>query len=219
VLVATLSLFVFYYFLRADWIGVRSPAGGWYAMTRSPLPVPLHFLASGLVLGILPLLLARGLTGRSLAGLGLGRGNPRRSLLLVAVGLPLAVLAGRIASGSPDMQAVYPLESSLPPQVPRFVIYSLIQLAYYFGWEVLFRGVLLFGTKDRLGFWGANVLQTALSVVAHFGRPLEETFSAYPAGLLFGAVAVRTGSVWPLVLVHWVVGMSMNAFMVFGGRA
>jgi membrane protease YdiL (CAAX protease family) len=125
-------------------------------------------------------------------------------------------MAGRIASGSPEMRVVYPLDGSLSPDVSRFALYSLVQLAYYFGWEVLFRGVLLFGTKDRWGFWGANVLQTALSVVAHFGRPLEETFSAFPAGLLFGAVAVRVGSVWPLVLLHWVVGMSMNAFIVFG---
>jgi len=61
-----------------------------------------------------------------------------------------------------------------------------------------------------------RVVQTALSVTAHFGRALNETFAALPAGLLFGWVDLRLRSIWYVAIVHWLIGMSMDAFIIFG---
>ncbi|HET9232812.1 MAG TPA: CPBP family intramembrane glutamic endopeptidase, partial [Candidatus Eisenbacteria bacterium] len=69
---------------------------------------------------------------------------------------------------------------------------------------------------DRLGAGPANVLQTALSVTAHFGRPIDETFSALPAGLVFGWIDLRVGSVWYVAVIHCVLGMSMEWFILAG---
>jgi len=130
------------------------------------------------------------------------------------VGIPLAVLAGKIASNSPAMRAVYPLDPELT--LGRFLPHAAKAFLYYGAWEVLFRGVLLFGLKDRLGEGMANALQTALSVTAHFGRPMDETFSALPAGVVFGWIGLRVGSVWYVGLIHWVLGMSMEVFILGG---
>jgi membrane protease YdiL (CAAX protease family) len=89
-----------------------------------------------------------------------------------------------------------------------------MEFLYYGSWEVLFRGVILFGLRGAIGGGNANVVQTALSVLAHFGRAPDETFAAIPAGLLFGWVNLRVGSIWYVAVLHWLVGISMDWFIV-----
>lgn len=211
---AVISLMTFYYLARADTIGVTSTGHAWVAMTRSGLPAWAHYLAAVLLLGVIPVAIACLVTRRSPADLGLGIGRWREGLAWVAVGVPLAVVAGRIAAGDPAMRAVYPLYPRVLTGPGGFWGYAALQFLYYAGWETLFRGVLLHGLADSLGDRPANIVQTGLSVTAHFGRALPETASALPAGLVFGAVALRTRSIWYVVLIHWTVGISMDWFIV-----
>ena len=213
-LVAVLALFAFYYLARADLIGSSSAARGWFVHTGRPLTAAQHYVASALLLGVLPVLAARWLCGLRLGELGLGLGRWRAGLALLVVGIPLALLAGKIGSAAPAMRAVYPLYPSATDSLLGFAPRALLQFLYYGSWEVLFRGVLLFGLKERLGPGTANVLQTALSVTAHFGRPLAETFSALPAGLLFGWLNLRVGSLWYVAIIHWLVGTSLDWFVL-----
>lgn len=215
--IATLSLTVFHFFLRADSLGVNSESRGWFALTAPPLSAPLHYAAAALILGVLPVLAARRLAGRGLRDLGLGAGDWRRGLVLVAAGIPLAVVAGVIGAAAPVMRAVYPLDPSVSGTAGEFVPYALTQFLYYGAWEVLFRGVLLFGLKDRIGGPLAVVLQTALSVTAHFGRPMNETFAAIPGGLLFGAATLRLRSIWYIAVLHWLMAVSMEWVILTSG--
>jgi len=212
--VATLALLCFYYFARADAVGVYSRPRGWFALTAAPLAPPLHFAAAALLLAVVPVLAARRLTGLSLTGLGLGLGRWRAGVIWVAIGVPLAVLAGRIAALSPAIRAVYPLDPALTAAPSAFGGYAALQLLYFGSWEVLFRGVLLFGLRGVMGDTSSNLVQTALSVTAHFGRALNEACAAGPAGLVFGAIDLRLGSVWYVALLHWLVGVSMDWFIV-----
>lgn len=211
---ATASLVVFHYAARADAVGVLGPAGRWSALTRPPLPPAAHFAASALLLGVLPVLLARFVLRLPLRSLGLGLGRTRAGLAWLAIGVPLAVLAGWIGAASPEVRTVYPLDRALTAAPRAFIPHALSQFLYFGAWEVLFRGVLLFGLRDRLGSGTANLLQTALSVVAHFGRAFEETLAALPAGLLFGWVDLGVGSIWYIAVIHWVEGVSLDWFIL-----
>lgn len=208
---ATLALLAFYYLARADLVGTYS-RGGWRAVTEPPLPVTLHYLMAGLLLGAIPALLTMWLGGLRPADLGLGAGRTRPGLLVLASGLPLVAVAALIGARSPVMQAVYPLDPSVTPD--RFAAYAAIQFLYYGGWEVLFRGVVLFGLRDRLGEGTANVIQTALSVLAHFGRPITETFAAVPAGIVFGWIGLRLESIWYVAILHWLLGAGVDALLI-----
>jgi len=215
ILAATLALFVFYYLGRADVIATLSRgSGAAHAVTARPLGPFWHFVVAALVLGAFPTLVARYGLGLRLRTLGLGFGRWRLGLALLAVGIPLAIVAGRIAAASPQMRFVYPLDAEVQTAAASFIPYALLQFLYFAAWEVLFRGVLLFGLEKRLGGGTANAVQTALSVIAHFGRPLTETFAALPAGLVFGSVALRTRSIWYLAVIHWLVGVSMDWFIL-----
>jgi membrane protease YdiL (CAAX protease family) len=208
-LLAAVVLTAFYYLARADTIGVSSPQRGWTPMTSAPLSSWQHFLAAALLLGLIPVVSARALGVRHL---GLGLGDWRLGLRLLAVGLPLAVAAGWIGATAAATRAVYPLDPTAAGT--HFTGYAGLQFLYFGAWEVLFRGVLLFGLRSRLGDRGAVALQTALSVTAHFGRSLTETTAAIPAGLLFGFVDLRVGSIWYVALVHWIVGVSQDFFLL-----
>jgi membrane protease YdiL (CAAX protease family) len=211
-LTAAAALFIFYYFARPDTIAVSGPLGGWTAMTGGTLSVHAHFLAAAVVLGVLPAAAARRVTRLSLADLGLGLGDWRRGLALLAAGIPLAVAAGAIGAGSPEMRAVYPLDASAARSA--FPAYAVMQFLYFGAWEALFRGVLLFGLTPRLGAGPANMVQTALSVTAHFGRAATETLAALPAGLVFGFVCLRLRSIWYIAIIHWAVGVSLDWFIL-----
>jgi membrane protease YdiL (CAAX protease family) len=213
-LTAIVLLFLFYYLARADSIGTFSPLRGWTIVTERPLAVGWHFLVSALLLGVIPVAVARAVSGRTLAELGLGLGRWRVGLATLVVCLPLTLLAGKVGAGSAVMRAVYPLDPTVTRET--FLPYAGLMFLYYGAWEVLFRGVLLFGLKDRLGEGFANVLQTALSVLAHFGRPMTETFSAIPGGLIMGWASLRFGSIWYVALVHWLVGVTVDWFLIAG---
>lgn len=214
--VATLVLFLLYYVARPDAIGTRGQAGDWFTVTLPALSPTLHFVASALLLGVLPVAIAHGLCGIPLRELGLGLGRWREGLAWVAVGVPIAVLAGWTASASPAMRAVYPLDPLVVAEIRAFLPHALRNLLYFGAWEVLFRGVLLFGLRPRMGDGTANSVQTGLSVIAHFGRPMTETFSAIPAGLAFGWISLRVQSIWYVVIIHWAVGTSMDWFIAAG---
>ena len=212
IMVACAMLMAFYYVARTDTIGVTSLTRDWAPMTGKVVPAWIHFASSALLLGVLPVLVARRVTGLSLTQLGLGLGNWRAGLLLLVVGIPIAVLAGLVAAETPALHSVYPLD---PVDAPaRFATYALMQFLYFGAWEVLFRGVLLFGLSGKIGVTNANAVQSALSVTAHFGRALSETASALPAGLVLGAVTIRVGSIWPVAIIHWVIGVSKDWFII-----
>ena len=211
---AVAALFVFYYFLRADVVGVFSGPRGWTATTASPLAPTLHFVLAAVVLGVLPVAVARWGIGIPLRDLGLGLGSIRKGLGALAIGVPLAVIAGKLGAAAAGQRAVYPLDPSVSGTLRGFAPYALLQFLYFGSWEVLFRGVLLFGLRGRLGEGAANLVQTGLSVTAHFGRSLGETLSAFPAGLLFGWVSLRLGSIWYVAVIHWVTGVSQDWFIL-----
>lgn len=216
VLLATGCLVTFYYLARADSVGVSSPARVWRSLTGTPLDASWHFVASAVLLGAIPVIGARLLTGLTLRQLGLGLGRWREGLRWLALGIPLAIVAGYIGAQSASMRAVYPLDPRVPADAASFVPYALTQFLYFAAWEVLFRGVLLFGLAARIGGGPANAVQTAVSVTAHFGRALNETTAALGAGFVFGWITLRTRSVWYLAVVHWVIGVSQDWFILIG---
>lgn len=213
-LTATLVLFAFHYLARTDLIGSQGSDGAWLVVSAARRSPSLHFVAAALLLAAVPLAVAGRLHGLSWRELGLGTGDVRAGLAWLAIGVPVALLAGRIAAGSPAMQAVYPLDPSVVAAPASFLPHAARNLLYFAAWEVLFRGVLLFGLRPRIGAGEANAAQTAMSVLAHFGRPMTEAFAAIPAGFAFGAICLRTRSIWYVVLIHWTVGMSMDWFLV-----
>lgn len=176
-----------------------------------------YFLAFFVLLLAVPCLLtalASSEPGATLASFGWTFGRAGRGLMMTAIGLPLAVLAGFIASRNPEMQKMYPFAKAACANARTFAGYELAYLLlYYLPWESVFRGVLFLPLVPAVGFFPALAIQTVVSTLLHIGHPDTEVFAAAGAGLLFGAIAYATGSfLYPLIL-HAATGIATDTFL------
>ncbi|WP_380054095.1 lysostaphin resistance A-like protein [Falsihalocynthiibacter sp. SS001] len=91
--------------------------------------------------------------------------------------------------------------------------------------EVLFRGILLHGFELRIGPAAALFASSFVFGTSHYvnwitGQSLAAThpqvIHAGLAGILYGAIALRTRSVWPSVLLHalWDFVVTMNHALI-----
>jgi membrane protease YdiL (CAAX protease family) len=189
----------------------------------------VRFVAAFLLLGLLPLL-AGLILGRRPADLGLRRpGGGVRPLVYVLLAAVL-LAAGVAAAYTPSLYAYYPYSQTLLERVASgeaglFLVHALLYLlAYYLPWEFFFRGFLLFpflrlvenssGGKESAALLAVASLQAIPSALLHFHHPFIEVLMALPFGMVLGWLAWRTRSVFPGLLLHYTVGLSMDLFII-----
>jgi membrane protease YdiL (CAAX protease family) len=181
------------------------------------------FLACFVLLGLVPLAFSLVPSLRP-PSLGLRLGDARFGLKWTAIlyGVMVPVIAA--ASLSPEFSRYYPLNSLLGNEAVAFfsgevtpdaflltfIGYELLYGLYFLGWEFFFRGWLLFGLHDRLGF-NSILAGNIPFVLMHLGKPLPEAFGSIFGGLALGLFALRTGSFWYCFLLHVLVAWTMDA--------
>lgn len=175
-----------------------------------------YFLASFVLLGIIPVIISTLVFKIKLTSIGLGIGNFKKGILFVAVGLPLIALLAYLSSKNPAFQAEYPLHRPFLTGQNGLLIYFLIYGLYYIGWETFFRGFMLFGLRKSCGDNASILIQTIPSCLMHIGKPEVEIFASIIAGLVFGWITLRCRSIWPVFIYHWGLGIFMDVFIIHG---
>ena len=166
------------------------------------------------IVGVLPALYARA-SGVGLSALGLGAGDARLGakflLLIPSMVLPVAYVASSMA----EVRAEYPMCQALYTRRDLVIWYELAYVAvFYTAWEFYFRGFLLFGLQRELGATNAILIQTMASALVHIGKPEGEILGSIPIGLLFGWLALRTGSIWYGWAMHASMGVLTDLFIL-----
>ena len=82
---------------------------------------------------------------------------------------------------------------------------------YLFGYEFLFRGVLLIPLVDPLGMWPAIAINIALYSATHIPKGLDETIGAIPLGFVLCLLTISSGTIWIAFIVHVVMAWT-NTF-------
>jgi membrane protease YdiL (CAAX protease family) len=174
------------------------------------------FLTCILLLLVVPAFIMKVGFKESLAELGLGWGDWKLGLKVVAVLFPLiALLLIWPTSRQADFQAEYPLYREAGATLSLFMAYEVSYGLYYLGWEFFFRGYMLFGLRKHVGDINAILIQTIPSTLMHIGKPDGEIFAAILAGLLFGLIALRTRSIVYVFLLHWLIGVLLDVLIVY----
>ena len=146
-----------------------------------------------------------------LSDYGFCLGDYKFGLKATVISFVLLPLPLYINSFDKDFLAEYPLSMKSMESTENFILWSVVYLLYYIGWEFFFRGYLQFGLKNFVGNFNALWIQTAASTIIHIGKPMGETIGAIPGGIYMGLLAFRTNSViWP-ILFHWYLGI-LNSF-------
>lgn len=171
------------------------------------------------------------------AEMGLSAGSRREGLKWTFIGLLIMLPIIAIAAQNPNIYNYYIARLRQPLAIANwisirpglsfsavsFCYYEIVMGVYFFCWEFFFRGFLLFGLArtPKIGIWGAIALQTIPFTLLHWSlsqsasKPISEIMSAAVGGLLLGYIAARTRSFLYGFLIHWIMALSMDAFIVF----
>ncbi len=127
-------------------------------------------------------------------------GNWRAGLAWTIVAcIGMALILWFIAR-TPSMEKYY--DARAPKEISRLIYLTGVDL---FGWEFIWRGMMLFGMARIIGPAPAILFQAVPFAYMHLGKPEVETFTTIFGGIGFGFVAWQSGSfVYPF-LIHWFI--------------
>jgi membrane protease YdiL (CAAX protease family) len=158
-----------------------------------------------LTMGLLPLLVLLLLNpSRNLAYYGLNfRSDTLLFNLVLTIGLaailiPLAAFSAK----KPKNLVNYPQIRAKNWDTKTFRYNLLGWAVYLFGYELLFRGLLLFPLVEAYGIWLAVAVNVALYSATHIPKGLDETIGAAPLGFLLCLLTLMAGNIWIAFLVH-----------------
>jgi membrane protease YdiL (CAAX protease family) len=175
------------------------------------LGVYFQRLIGGLWLGLVPALILF-IFGNAQHSFGLGLPGVGATSLLIAGVLLLAVPAIAFNSKNPEIRQKYPEVRRSRWSGRQYLMNAATWAVYLVGYEILFRGVLLFTLAAHLGTWPAISLMTAIYTLSHIDKTADETFGCIPVGVLFGFTALYADSVLGPCIAHWIIAVSNEYF-------
>ena len=169
-----------------------------------------------LLMGILPLAIVHFAFQEPVKTYGLQLGDWRKGLpVTVILFVLIAGLMLYSSSQTGEMSEFYPFDKSAGDSVSAFIRFEVLRgVLFYTAWEFFFRGFMLFGLRRYLGDWMAICIQTIPSCLWHIGFPSGEIFASILGGILFGVIAIRTRSILWAFLLHWLIGIGTDFFIV-----
>ncbi|MEE4177598.1 MAG: CPBP family glutamic-type intramembrane protease [Bacteroides sp.] len=204
IILATVFFIVFWFTSKSgkvkDWFYRRADAD-----EASVNHITFNRVVGFAAMGVMPaLVLMLALPGTTLASLGLKHSADTAlfsliwTLILSALVIPLALVSAR----KPKNLVNYP-QIRARVWTNRIVLINALGWALYlFGYEFLFRGVLLFPLVEQMGVWPAIAVNIALYSATHIPKGLEETIGAIPLGLVLCLLTLASGTIWIAFLVH-----------------
>lgn len=173
------------------------------------------FFSSFVLLGVIPALIVRFVFKESLASYGVQLGDVKFGLKAFLILAPIMVLSTYPSAHMPQFLAEYPLYKGAGGSTLAFTSHAFAYLFFYLGWEFFFRGFMQFGLREKLGDWYAILVQTAISCLLHIGKPDGEIYSSILGALVWGIIAFRSRSLLFVLLMHWLLGVSLDFFICF----
>lgn len=171
------------------------------------------FAGDFLSLCLFPLLLIIFVFKESPAKWGFSFGDKEAGLRFVFISLVIMIPIVWVMSARQDFAIFYPHYSPARDSFMLFWYYQAGLLLYMIAWEYIWRGFTLFGLYPRFGYY-AVLIQMIPFLILHNGKPALETIGAIPGGIILGAMALRTGSFFYGVIIHFAVIFSIDFFSV-----
>jgi len=176
-----------------------------------------HHITAFFLFFLLGVLFTKFIMKQRLKNYGFGAGNHKFGIIFCAVATVIIPFLALSCVYNKDMMTCYPLVNLTELNYTEIFLFFISYFLYYAGWEYLFRGILFFSSEDKFGPITAVLITTMISALIHtsiggFGKPVTETLSAIPAGILFGYVTYKTRSIWYAVYIHALLGFLIEIF-------
>ena len=175
------------------------------------------FFSAFLLLGIIPFVLVKFIFRDRLSSYGVQLGDLRWAMFALIILLPIIALLLIPSARMESFRSVYPFYQKAGQSVSGFIFYELLRgVFFYTAWEFFFRGFMFQGLRESLGDWNALIVQIIPSCLWHIGLPDGEIFGSIAGGFLFGLLVLRTNSLLSAILLHWGIGIVLDAFIILG---
>lgn len=176
------------------------------------------FLGDFFTFFLLPVLIILFLLKNKLPDYGVRFGDIKFGLKLSAIFLVFMIPLLWMVSSTPAFAAKYPHLEQAKFNWSILLVYEMGMFAYMFAWEFIWRGFMLFGLKEKFGYY-AIFMQMIPFVILHNGKPDIETFSAILGGIALGILAFRTRSFIYGVIVHFGIMFGIDLISSLRHRA
>jgi membrane protease YdiL (CAAX protease family) len=167
------------------------------------------FIGDFITFFVVPILIIRFILKEKSNNYGLQVGDYKTGLSLSVVFILIMFTTIWFFSSTPEFVSKYPHLQSVRSDWGRFLIYEMGMLMYMISWEFLWRGFMLFGLKEKFGYYSV-LIQMIPFVILHNGKPAPETFGAILGGIALGVLALRTNSIYYCVITHMGVMLSID---------
>jgi membrane protease YdiL (CAAX protease family) len=129
---------------------------------------------------------------------------------VVALSIVILVLSSRRST----LIRRYPEVRNAARSPSDFILSSATYALFFFGYESMYRGFLLFGLERTVGLWPAVLVSAGFSGVMHVKTPPAVIVGSLAAGFLFAHMVIIVGSIWPVFVLHTCIGIGMDALCV-----
>lgn len=161
-----------------------------------------------MTIGIVPAIVLVLVSGKSFAHYGLRFQNGLTSLYWIVSIACIVIPMNFFNSRKEKNLAFYPNIRQKVWSKKLVAVNAFSWCAYLFGYEFMFRGLLLFATVPLIGDWPAIVLNVAFYALVHVPKNLAETIGAVPLGILLCLITLATGTIWVAFFVHITLALS-----------
>jgi len=167
-----------------------------------------------LIYGIMPIIIIKYIFHERLQDYGFAIGHtnfkPVYFILMASMVLPIMLLLSkkdRINSHYPEVRGAFVSNWSL-------IFSSITYILYYFGYESLYRGFLVFGLRRYTGDFIAVIASMVFTSVTHLSSPWIVLIGSIVSGVIFPYIVILSGSIWALFVFHSMIGISMDLFCI-----
>lgn len=167
---------------------------------------------------VTPFLIIKLIFKEKITGYGLTLGDKKFGIKATLISVSFMFVIVWFVSASNEFASIYPHLQSAKESWRIFIIYQIGMLLYMLSWEFVWRGYMLFGLKEKFGYY-AVLIQMIPFVILHNGKPPLETFSSILGGIVLGILALRTFSIWYCVIIHFLLMLSIDTISTLRFRA
>jgi membrane protease YdiL (CAAX protease family) len=176
------------------------------------------FLSEAVPFLLLPILIIKFVFKDKISDYGLTPGDFKVGMKITAIFFMVMLPIVWVISTQDQFSMKYPHLTAAKSSWYIFLIYECGMLIYMFAWEFIWRGFMMFGLKEKFGYY-AVLIQMIPFLILHNGKPELETFGAILGGIALGILAYRTRSVLYCVLLHFGVMFSIDLISSLRFRA
>ncbi len=108
----------------------------------------------------------------------------------------------------PDNLASFPEIRKKQWDIKTLIYSTITWIIYLLGYEILFRGYMLFSMTEFAGKWPAIMVNIVLYSLVHFHKGWKEAAGAIPLGFVLSFLCLLAGNFWPAFIAHVFLALS-----------